>query len=454
MMVMMFVLSRARAVTYYIQDREKTNVQDPSSEEELCIQSTYRLFRSRLEEKNLKEFMSKKCVGFHAGISLIDILKAIRDQILNCVFISISTDDNTQAYRIFEILNAKGKKLAAIDLIKNRLFEKLRKTEPADFAKCKWDELKSIINECDLASVGIGTYYRHFWNSCYKQTGASQLYERFSSMIKPCEYEAFLESLVKNAKYYVQIIKPNRSDYNNRKEYYWLVQSFDVLSNYFSIAQVRVVLMALLWVKDNDLVSTKDFKHAILFLENFHFAYTAIMSGTANKLDSIYSRFAIAIRKSSNKKQSKEIIQSKLYDCLTPLFPTKDQFIEQFITLCFTKKATATNMKCKYALQKLNCFYQQKEVFEDDSSIEHIIPECADGDVHNIGNLIVLEGSLNTKADNMDYSDKLEVYKKSNYKWIKEFTIQYPVWNKDIIKARAKNMASLYFEKILSCKYF
>lgn len=440
--------------SYYIQDREKTNVQDPSSEEELCIQSTYRLFRSRLEEKNLKEFMSKKCVGFHAGISLIDILKAIRDQILNCVFISISTDDNTQAYRIFEILNAKGKKLAAIDLIKNRLFEKLRKTEPADFAKCKWDELKSIINECDLASVGIGTYYRHFWNSCYKQTGASQLYERFSSMIKPCEYEAFLESLVKNAKYYVQIIKPNRSYYNNRKEYYWLVQSFDVLSNYFSIAQVRVVLMALLWVKDNDLVSTKDFKHAILFLENFHFAYTAIMSGTANKLDSIYSRFAIAIRKSSNKKQSKEIIQSKLYDCLTPLFPTKDQFIEQFITLCFTKKATATNMKCKYALQKLNCFYQQKEVFEDDSSIEHIIPECADGDVHNIGNLIVLEGSLNTKADNMDYSDKLEVYKRSNYKWIKEFAIQYPVWNKDIIKDRAKNMASLYFEKILSFKKF
>lgn len=126
-------------------------------------------------------------------------------------------------------------------------------------------------------------------------------------MIKPCEYEAFLESLVKNAKYYVQIIKPNRSYYNNRKEYYWLVQSFDVLSNYFSIAQVRVVLMALLWVKYNDLVSTKDFKHAILFLENFHFAYTAIMSGTANKLDSIYSRFAIAIRKVLIRSKAKKL---------------------------------------------------------------------------------------------------------------------------------------------------
>lgn len=155
--------------SYYIQDREKIVKQEPSSEEELCIQTTYRLFRSRLEEKKLKDFMSEKCEGFQNDISLIDILKAIRDQILNCIFISISTDDNTQAYRIFEILNAKGKKLAAIDLIKNRLFEKLRKTEPADYAKCKWDELKGIINECDLASVGIGTYYRHFWNSCYRK---------------------------------------------------------------------------------------------------------------------------------------------------------------------------------------------------------------------------------------------------------------------------------------------
>lgn len=257
--------------SYYIQDREKMVKQEPSSEEELCIQTTYRLFRSRLEEKNLKDFMSEKCDGFQNDISLIDILKAIRDQILNCIFISISTDDTNQAYRIFEILNAKGKKLAAIDLIKNRLFEKLRKTEPADYAKCKWDELKSIINECDLASVGIGTYYRHFWNSCYKQTGSSLLYDRFLSIIKTSDYESFLDSLVQNAKYYVQIIKPIRDNYHNRKEYFWLVQSFNVLSNYFGIAQVRVVLMALLWVKDNNLISTKDFKQVIQFLENFHF---------------------------------------------------------------------------------------------------------------------------------------------------------------------------------------
>lgn len=393
--------------------------------------------------------MSEKCEGFQNDISLIDILKAIRDQILNCIFISISTDDSTQAYRIFEILNAKGKKLAAIDLIKNRLFEKLRKTEPADYAKCKWNELKGIINECDLASVGIGTYYRHFWNSCYRQTGASQLYDRFLSIVKTSDYESFLDSLVQNAKYYVQIIKPTRDDYQNRKEYFWLVQSFNVLSNYFGIAQVRVVLIALLWVKDNNLISTKDFKQVIQFLENFHFAYTAVMSGKANRLDGIYSKFSIAIRKSSSKNQTKEIIQSKLYACLIPLIPTEEQFTEQFITLCFTKKATAANMKCKYALLKLNCHYQKKEIFEDDSSIEHIIPESEGQDVDNIGNLIILEGILNVEADNKKYLEKIPVYKKSNYVWVKDFTSKHSSWTNDMIKDRAKEMAALFYNKFI-----
>lgn len=144
-----------------------------------------------MEEKNLRAFVLQHCDGFDNSVDFIDILKAIRDQVLNCLFISISTDDSKQAYRIFEILNAKGKKLAAIDLIKNRLFEKLRKTEPADFAKCKWNELKSIINECDVSSVGIGTFYRHFWNSCYKQVGTSQLYERFLSMVKQNDMRHF-----------------------------------------------------------------------------------------------------------------------------------------------------------------------------------------------------------------------------------------------------------------------
>ena len=84
-----------------------------------------------------------------------------------------------------------------------------------------------------------------------------------------------------------------------------------------------------------------------------------------------------------------------------------------------------------------------------DSSIEHIIPESEGKDVNNIGNLIILEGNLNVEADNKNYLEKIPVYKKSNYVWVKEFTSKHSSWTNDIIKDRAKEMAALYYNKFI-----
>lgn len=63
-----------------------------------------------------------------------------------------------------------------------------------------------------------------------------------------------------------------------------------------------------------------------------------------------------------------------------------------------------TNVKTKYAINKLNSFYSETEVFSDDGSIEHIISEREGGNALNIGNLILLEGKLNDEAGHKDYS--------------------------------------------------
>ena len=57
-----------------------------------------------------------------------------------------------------------------------------------------------------------------------------------------------------NAKYYMQIVNPIRNDYDNRKEYYWLVQSLDYLSNKFNIVQIRIALIALFDAKERALL--------------------------------------------------------------------------------------------------------------------------------------------------------------------------------------------------------
>lgn len=121
---------------------------------------------------------------------------------LGCTFITISTNDESQANRIFEILNAKGKRLAHIDLIKNRLFEMLPETEPADFAECKWNEIKQI---CNNANVGIGTFYRHFFASTYKKTASNRLYDDFKGVLKQDKkkHKDFLLDMLEGAKRYM-----------------------------------------------------------------------------------------------------------------------------------------------------------------------------------------------------------------------------------------------------------
>lgn len=131
--------------SYYIQQRDKQYIQEAVSEEEHCIEETYNYFYQQLDEKKVRGYLKRKHGAEHvSSLKYVDILKAIRDQILQTTFVSISTTDKEQANMIFEILNAKGKRLAEVDLIKNKIFEILDDTEPADFAEEKWQNIKKI----------------------------------------------------------------------------------------------------------------------------------------------------------------------------------------------------------------------------------------------------------------------------------------------------------------------
>jgi hypothetical protein len=66
-----------------------------------------------------------------------------------------------------------------------------------------------------------------------------------------------------------------------------------------------------------------------------------------------------------------------------------------------------------------------------------------------IGNLIALEIVLNNEAADKAYADKLDIYKKSKYNWLKEFIEGHPVWDFNDLDTRANDLAELYYTKIL-----
>ncbi|MBQ3666380.1 MAG: hypothetical protein II919_09815 [Lachnospiraceae bacterium] len=70
-------------------------------------------------EKNMRKLLKNRWGNDVVdALTYEEMLKALRDQVLGCIFISIAAADKDQANKIFAILNAKGKKLASIDLIK------------------------------------------------------------------------------------------------------------------------------------------------------------------------------------------------------------------------------------------------------------------------------------------------------------------------------------------------
>ena len=437
--------------SYFIQDKEKKMSPDATTEEEHCIKETYEYFRAQLTEVKLKSMLKRKHGSeIVEALSEIDVLKALRDQVLNSTFISISTTDREQANKIFEILNAKGKRLAYIDLIKNKIFEVLNKVEPADFAEETWKNIKETLS-FGKESVGLATFYQHFWSSKYKKVSSNKLYEAFNSTIKKSEteYTEFIKELLKNAKIYMQIVNPKREDYNNRKEYFGIVQSISCINNYFNVVQVRIALLALFDTKQRGIVDFTMLRDTLSYLENFHFAYNAILANRTNRLEKIYSSFAIALRKSQTKAEAKCVIRDKLVAPLDELFPTFDSFSEKFVALSFTKKDKVSNVKTKYAINKLNGLYSNNEVFANDGTIEHIIPEKEQGNTLNIGNLILLEDNLNVEAGHENYANKCAVYAKSNYIWVKNFVAQHEQWDSSMIEQRAKEMAKVYYTEIL-----
>ncbi len=438
--------------SFYIQERQKENIKAPSSEEEQCIKETYEYFYNSLNEKTLRNFLKKKYGDDTVEqLKYVDILKAVRDQVLNTTFISISTKEREQANMIFEILNAKGKRLSDVDLIKNKIFEIVNDTEPADFAEEKWKSIKSILNLRNI-DVGFVQFYRYFWISKYKKSGVNRLYDDFKAHIKPKNkeiYKAFLNDIEDTAKLYVKAVAPERSDFKNKKEYYGIIQSIKVLSDYFSIIQVRIALIALLEAKEADIISLKQLKTIVYYLENFHFSYNAICSKPTNKLETIYSKFSIALRHCKDKALAKNIIE-ELISQLDDIYVSYQEFEDEFILLTYTKKSKPSNLKTKYAINKIASYYEGSELFDDKGSIEHILSESIDTYNTNIGNLILLEQQLNEEADSLDYKNKINVYKKSVYKWVDFFLTKNDEWNDDMIKDRAKELSKIYYTKILN----
>ena len=440
---------------FIIQKLVEEKIEPKNTEEEKILKAN-KFFKNNLSKtgliKRLKRLRKDDCCDFE----YVELLKVIRDQLLRSFVICITTTDTEYANMIFEILNAKGKELASVDLIKNAIFEKLDNEVPADTAKETWLQIRN--NLCSRAlRVEFASFYRHFWISHYGKVQDNKLYSDFQKKVPKNEesYLSFLKEIEGASKRYAIILKPNLEDFSNKKEYAFVIEELASINNVFSIVQARPVFLSLLYMHlEKKVLTYKMFKKIIKGLSCFHFAYNAICSKRTSSLESPLNTFAYNMFHAENNNEIRDIVK-ELKQSLIGLLPTEEEFVENFTTLKYSKKNIPSNVLTKYTINKWQCILDGSDTKLPDSSIEHIKDEVAnDEETCLIGNLILLEQRINSGIPaNSSFEEKLVYYNDSKYSMVHNFineSSEKTSWAEDDIFRRGQSWAKEYYAKIVA----
>ncbi|MFY1050403.1 DUF262 domain-containing protein [Ectopseudomonas khazarica] len=387
----------------------------PTTDEEKLLQETFLFLKSNLEEKNLSRIFP--------STPYQEALKSIRTQTLNHLkFIYINVKKEDDAYSIFETLNARGMSLSSVDLIKNWIFKKLKRTHPSDVARKIWKEISEELRSRQTP-IGIENFFRHHWNSKYGYSSEDRIYKSFKLLTKNGEIgdaKVFLDSLKTEAKTYNKICNPLESDWKQQQEKN-IYSSLTAL-NIFKVTQARPFILALFENKSN--INANHLVKTMQALEHFHFAFTAVCSSRASGLDGKYAKSAKDIRFSKNKADSKRILND-LIESLIQKTPSESAFLDGISNIWFCNEYTKDKKLIQYIFSKIETFHQgSNELKLHEFSLEHIQDQKEDGDFMGcIGNLTPLAADVNNAIpEGSTLEQKVKYYKKSSLQTVKILT--------------------------------
>ncbi|HUH42102.1 MAG TPA: DUF262 domain-containing HNH endonuclease family protein [Sulfurimonas sp.] len=376
-------------------------------------------------------------------------LKLLRDKILNLEIIFVAVDDEVDAFTIFETLNAKGKDLTPLDLIKNQVFKNYTKLVHLDEPNDSW---KKIIENTKDKNM---KFLNYFWASKYKKVSDRKIYKEFikESKKEGFDYNDFVENLLSNSKIYRQIIAPNFSDWKQEGEFrvYFSLNAIQI----FNIQVANSLLISLIREYTDKRISLKYLIKALSAIEKFHFVNNAVIGGRSSGLDTMYSKISREIYVAQNK-HSKHTVIDSMINKLKEKLPNKEQFESKIDSrLYFSSSNTKQKKLVQYVLKKIEYEKQNYNVELMNISLEHIYPEKFDKYwskiepkyIQSIGNLVLLDKNINSGIGDKSYVDKRSVIlNKSTLIATKEVFVKHEQWGVKEIENRKNELVGILYE--------
>ena len=405
----------------------------------------------RKEKKKSQERMRKAFLFFESKINskieglteeddildtLEDIYSSFRE---NFRLLYMEATKLNEAFIIFETLNARGKDLETADLLKNYLFSKVNEVNIKEAEK-KWAEMVSNLDGIDPTK-----FIRHLWNSAYDFSREKELYKRIVKTLNtPKKSREFLDDLSVYALVYHDLATPTDCNYFSNER---LRESLFALKSMKASAFYPVVLALY-----NQNFADSDIADIVSTIETYVFRNFSVGGKVANSAEVFFAKIAKNI--SNQVLTSKDEIQKRIRETMLD-----DRAFVELFTLWRGSNSATDKYIVRYIFRKIhNHLSSTSEVVIDNSKvhIEHIMPqegsqwidvtkEDHEAYLWRLGNLTLLDASLNREQQNKPFAEKRAFFAKSEIKPNQEIASQFS-WGKDEIESRQAKLAQYALE--------
>ncbi|MGI8976095.1 MAG: DUF262 domain-containing protein [Thermomicrobiales bacterium] len=340
--------------------------------------------------------------------------------------IRIVTPDLSRALKVFETINDRGVGLTAMDLLKNLLFINTPTAQYAEL-KDKWKLLIDTLDRCGEKPLRFLRYFimANFETDLGRPLREDQIYAWFTKHQESTGISgrpiAFLELLVQSSLAYARFARAEDSSGNSNR----YLQNLASFSG--NARQHYILLLAGRHLPEDG------FSLLCQHLENLFFCYTITRTPTKS-LEYNFARWSRSLREAKSSSETQAFLEQHIVGELRSL---SQDFNYALLHLDQTR---IQQYRMRYVLAKLAQYVDflawnnegndHLGAYLDRSvHVEHILPDQPSKELRNsfdlpdeyddykikLGNLTLLEQTINTSISNGTYMSKREGYANSKY---------------------------------------
>jgi uncharacterized protein with ParB-like and HNH nuclease domain len=326
-----------------------------------------------------------------------------------------------EALRVFDILNSKGVDLSTIDLLKNKLFTILDENKWDDFSD-SWD---SFLDKFEMIRIDKTKFLRYFTVFNNKEViSENNLYTEISE--HPTKYglnkpEIYLASLSLSVDYLLQL-KNNDNPLNTDIS----IPLIDYINKLSTQSKQHIPLIMKLWEICLKYRNESILINGLRLIESFIFS-NKLLKFYTGEIESKFNNWCIYLPDNDPDNtndylinERSDLINIRSNEVTNELHKAdlsihSKHFIKWCLirSECYLQNLTSSNSSDTY-MDSFKSF-EIEHIYSKNKyiNLDIIEQELYKDKVENIGNLTLLEKSLNAKIQDKDYDIKRTVYKDS-----------------------------------------